>query len=301
MQKNRYLLLFVLAAIVTLFAVTEVIAQPTFPTAANECMVIYGTKNTDWFTIGLDYGPNGEWPVQTTCRLDDGSTREVSKYDYVITGGKWSAAAYYQTIPGMRPGNDQYDIDLDCSFSSVNYIPPGEGTGSGKVPCFADYLGERALVAYTSAPSGSPKKFGHSSQSSGIGWTSLAIAVGSNVFFCRQYDEDGIPVGYGLPGPEVGATRIIKTTEELRWVGPKLIRFVIDYENCTYTAYDTDNPTVPLEQFPLQELEIGKVGGTKEKIKENWGHGKCDHFTLAVGENSCLLDCLGGWFINICW
>jgi len=300
MLKRKPLILCMLViAMVALFATTAVMAQPAFPTQPNECMVIYSSKATDWFTIGLAYGPNGEWPNKNTCTLGDGSTVEVSNYLYEVTGGKWTSAAYYQTIPGMRPGIDQYDVVSDCSFSSITYIPPGDGTDSSKVPCFGDYLGERALIHYTSAPSGDPPKFGHSSFDSGIGWTSLAVAVGKEAFFCMQYDANGDPIGYGLPGPEVGEEGLIKNTIEYRWVGPSKLKLDINYRKCTFTVYDPEGNPIP--QFPVQEIQLTIGNGNAQQIRENWTHGKCDQGTYYVGENSCAVIVLGGYACQYCW
>lgn len=301
-KRKPLMFIALIFAIVALFAVTQVMAQPVYPTQPDECMVIYGTKDTDWFTIGISYGPNGEWPIKKTCILGDGTTKEVAEYLYEVRDGTWNAASYYQTIPGMRPGDEQYEVNLDCSFSSIVYNPPGDGTGSKKVPCFGDNLGESAVLAYTSAPSGQtdPKKFGHSATNSyGVGWSSIAVASGNEAFFCKQYDENGNFIGYGLPGPEVGGDSLIKETIEYRSIGPAQITLAINYRDCSFKAYDPDGNLIP--QFPIEELQLGRENGTPKKVKEIWSHGKCEQNTFYLGENSCGLIMIGNYYCQYCW
>ncbi len=312
-KRNKLILCAMVVAIIIAFAAPPLgAAGPPFPTNENECMVIYGTKATDWFTVGLYYDAEGRWPGSKTCTVN-GNTVEAADFRYVITGGKFSAAAYYMTVPGQLFGDEEYIVyeqsSSDCSFSSVDYFPPTQGALAKDLECFGTNLAERAVVQFTSNPTPGPEggkvKFGHASnQWSGKGWTSLGFKIGNGEYFCKQYDQSGNVIGAGLPGPAPGdAPRLIRNVYKVLKFqkldgGFIEVELEINETDCTFTATIEG---VTQTQFPVTELKITGPDGQVMPVLEGWGSGKCDEATYEGPGSTCVVYVLGGRACKFCY
>jgi hypothetical protein len=308
-ERNKLILCVMMMAIVFAFAAPSLgAAGPPFPTLENECMVIYGDKANEWFTVGLAYDANGRWPSTKTCTID-GKTTQVAFFEYAITayGKPIGFSSFFQTVPGQLFGGEVYEVygGGDCTFSSVKYIPPAEGADPKELSCFATNLGERAVIHYVSKPSGDPPKFGHSSnQWSGQGWSSLGFKLGNEEYYCKQYDELGNVIGWGLPGPAPGdAPRLIRNVYKVLKFqkldgGFFEVELEINETDCTFTA-TIDG--VPQTQFPVTELKITGPDGQPMPVLEGWGSGKCDEATYEGTGSTCVFYTLGGRACKFCY
>ena len=259
-------------AIIVIFSASGAIAEEVSPPTTCDC---FG------FGIEVLTDGDGNFPVKDICTDPEDASKTVPcwRYEYKSSTG---ASAYAQTVPGLGP--ETFIVYLADSFSSITYSEPAVGTTISKA-CFGQSVHERAVVNFSSAPSGNPPKFGYAANTSGVGWTSLYFKQGKDFCSCA------------IAGPDFKDEPYIQRTILYKMFGDTKVRLEIDYQNCTYRAFD-DESGDEYDQFPQEQIEI-TVGGVTGSIRENNSPGKCNELAYAFGTGTCSLYILGGYAIRI--
>jgi len=265
-----------LMAIIVIFSAAGAIADEALPPTTCDCFDLNIAVITD---------ADGNFPVEATCNDPDnpGETVPCWKYEYISDSG---ASAYAQTVPGLGP--EPFIVYLGDSFSSITYSEPTVGTIINKA-CFGQSVYERAVINFTSAPSGDPPKFSYAANQSGVGWTSLYFKKGNAFGSCA------------IAGPDFSDDRYIQRTTVWKLFGETKVRFEVDYQNCTYRAFAEDG--TEYVQFPQEDITISiedDDGTTRSgHIKDNNSQAKCNELAYAFGTGTCSLYICGGWAIRI--
>ena len=269
-----------LMAIIVIFSAAGAIADEALPPTTCDCFDLNIAVITD---------ADGNFPVEATCNDPDnpGETVPCWKYEYISDSG---ASAYAQTVPGLGP--EPFIVYLGDSFSSITYSEPTVGTIINKA-CFGQSVYERAVINFTSAPSGDPPKFGFAANQAGVGWTTLYFKKGNNFCSCP------------IAGPDLGKDRYIKPVIKWTKYGKTIVRFEINFQNCTYKAFQETNdlgapitPEIELTQFEINNVEI-TIDGETGFTREGESPSKCDEQSFVYGDATCSSCCLGGWCVKI--
>jgi hypothetical protein len=285
MKERKFLLFWLLSATVALFVANGVFAQSV--PSNYSCTVTYGSKAGDYFTIRpID----DEFQKPVSCIDDEGIERKGCVYNYEVVAGTFKASRWYQTGPCFA--GEGVNL-LPCgTFSSITEHDCGEGlpANESKTDCFADNVEETKLYHYTSAYPGEPNKIGIWVDNCGLDWSSFRWIIGNGAYDC---------VG-GAPGPGIGEIPFIKNTVEYQLIGDTLVRFEINYKDCTYRAFDPVSGA-EYQQFPLSSIIISGPGGggASGVARAANTHGKCEKFTLSYGSGTCSVHNMGGWVISI--
>lgn len=271
-KRNPLIFLMVVATMVVLFAATQV-AQ-----AADCTLNDSVTSNGNKYTVTVVPGPidadvkTFPYPV-----VDTTTGKTWYQYDYELDNT--DVDHVYISIP-YRCSDP---IKMHPTFISANEMKePGEGSGGiGE----GDYSVQILVVPPT------VNRVSYVMDRDTLGPVSVFETKGK---FTYTGNTSIAGVGYVQDF-------LIKNTIEYRWVGPTQLKLEINYRDCTFTAYDVDDLTTPLTQFPVTDLKITKGNGTAQNLNETWTHGKCEQFTFHTGDNSCVILAIGGYACTICW
>ena len=275
MLKRKPLILCMLViAMVALFGTTAVMAQTA------DCPLntsVTSNDNQSTWTLTAVPGPD-DADVKTFPYPVDIGDETWYKYDYDLNE---HVDHMYLAIP--HNCQDPIKILEGELYGGVEYKDPAEGDAGWAEGVFT----VRLLVIPTNS-----NRVSYIADRDVLGEGSVFFSHGK-----KNYVGQNSIVTVGYQAEDY----LIKNTEEYRWIGPKQIRLLINYRDCTFTAYDTANPSVALHQFPVTDLKIAKGTADGQNINEAWTHGKCEQVTFHAGENSCAIYILGGYAFQICW
>jgi hypothetical protein len=276
-----------LMAIIVIFSATGAIAEEASPPTTCDCFDLGIAVMTDG---------DGNFPVKSTCVDPENPSETVPCWIYEYTSNIFGGL-YAQTVPGLGP-ETFFVYPPPDSFSSIEVSDPAVGTTIQKA-CFGQNVYERRVINFTSAPSGTPRKFGYSANQPGVGWTTLYFKKGNDFCSCP------------IAGPDFGEDRYIKPV--IKWIkyGETRVRFEINFQNCTYKAFqETDangdpldpnlypNGEIELTQFPIDNITIS-INGVAGPSFTSDSPGKCDENSWSYGTGTCSVFNLGGFCVKI--
>ncbi len=265
---------FLIAVILTLTATMASAQQATPPTSCD--------------ILGAHVELTADSPKEAVC---EGVRCWI--YTYEITSGP-TPSLYAQSVPGLGPEDFEVYVG-DNTFPSISVREPAEGTSINKAS-FGENIHERRIIDFSSNPSGNPPKFGYAVNQSGVGWTSLYFKSGNLEDSCA------------IAGPDFLDTPYIKPTIKWQLFGDSRVRLEINYQTCTYKAFQ-EYPLVNGAEYELTQLPQGEITitvadeetGVPESgpVREGNSPGKCDEFSSAYGTGTCSVYLLGGTYVKI--